>query len=358
MNCEFSRRRFLSGAIAAPWAASQTAGVSGQDSSKAGQTLDIHVHLFGTGDAGSGCRLSKATSERQLFKYLAANLRLRERAKTIDEGYVLALAEQVEKSGLDKAVILAQDAVYDHRGKPDWDKTYFYIPNDHLLQVVARYPGRMIPCVSINPQRADAILELERCATKGAKVLKIHPPTQGVDLSEKRYVPFFRRCAELKVVVMVHTGHEHSAPIISAALASPRKLALALEEGCTVVACHCGTGWPTDPLDMLPDFLAMVRKYKNLWGDTSVLGSVGRVRDMSRLLADGEAKDRLLHGSDFPFPATPLAFVGTLHVLKAARLQAIENLIEQDFALKDALGIGRASAARAYRLICEEESRA
>ena len=200
-------------------------------------------------------------------------------------------------------------------------------------------------------------VEQGRCVMKGARVLKIHPPTQGVDLLEKRYVPFFRRCAELNVVVMVHTGHEHSAPIISAALANPRKLALALEEGCTVVACHCGTGWATDPSDMLPDFLAMVRKYKNLWGDTSVLGSAGRVRDMSRLLADDEAKDRLLHGSDFPFPATPLAFAGTLGVRKAARLQAIDNLIERDFALKDALGIGRASAERAYRLICEEDSR-
>lgn len=267
----------------------------------------------------------------------------------------MALAEQVAKSGLDKVVVLAQDAVYRSDGRPDWDRTPFYVPNDYLFQVAGRYPGRMIPCVSVNPQRADAAEELERCAAKGAKVLKIHPPTQGVDLAEKRYVPFFRRCAELKFIVMVHTGHEHSAPIISAALANPRKLALALEEGCTVVACHCGTGWPADPSDMLPDFLAMIRKYRNLWGDTSVLGSAGRVRDMSRLLADGEAKDRLLHGSDFPFPATPLASLARIGTLKAAQLQAIDNLIRQDFALKEALGIGRASAERGYRLICGEE---
>ncbi len=195
-------------------------------SSKAERTLDIHVHLFGTGDSGSGCRLSKATSESLHFKFLAGKLRLREPAKTLDEGYVLALAEQVEKSGLDKAVILAQDAVYDHDGKADWGKTPFYIPNDYLFQVVACYPERMIPCVSINPQRADAIAELDRCATKGAKVLKIHPPIQGVDLSEKRYVPFFRRCADLKMVVMVHTGHEHSAPIINAAIGEPSEARL------------------------------------------------------------------------------------------------------------------------------------
>lgn len=91
-------------------------------------------------------------------------------------------------------------------------------------------------------RRTDAIAELDRCAAKGARVLKIHPPIQGVDLLEQRHARFFRRCAELKIVVTVHTGHEHSAPIVSAALADPRKAALALEEGCTVVACHCGSG--------------------------------------------------------------------------------------------------------------------
>jgi len=39
------------------------------------------------------------------------------------------------------------------------------------------------------------------------------------------------------------------------------------------------------------------------------------------LLAAGEAKNRLLHGSDFPFPAAPLAFIDTIGALKAARLQ-------------------------------------
>ncbi len=311
------------------------------------------MHLFGTGDAGSGCRLSKATTDGPLFKFMVEHLRLRKRAKTLDEGYALALAEQVEKSGLDKAVILAQDAVYDQRGKPDWDKTHFYIPNDYLLQVVARYPARMVPCVSINPNRADAIAELERCAAKGARVLKIHPPTQGVDLADKKHGAFFRRSAALKIIVMVHTGHEHSAPIYNIRLADPQKLELALDSGCTVVACHCGTGRSSDRPDMLPSFLAMVRKYKNLWGDTAVLGSLGRARDFQRLLADPKARERLLHGSDFPFPAVPLGFASIIGLKKATLLQSIPNWMKQDFDLKEALGIGRTSAERAYRFISD-----
>lgn len=352
MPIRLHRRRFLAGALAAPWLARQAATAHGAEAPKPEPTLDIHVHLFGIGDSQSGCRLSKKSVEGPAFKLLSERLKLRQRAKTLDEAYVLALAEQIENSGLTKAVVLAQDAVYDGQGRPDWEKTSFYIPNDYLFQIVARYPKWMIPCVSINPQRADAVAELERSAAKGAKVLKIHPPTQGVDPADKRYTRFYRRCAELKVIVMVHTGHEHSAPVVNAELASPKRLALALEQGCTVVACHCGTGWSYDRPDMLPDFLAMVRGHKNLWGDTAVLGSAGRVRDMQRLLAGQEAKSRLLHGSDFPFPATPLAFSGELGLKKASALQMIDNALEQDLALKEALGIGRASAERAYRLVC------
>jgi mannonate dehydratase len=351
MNREFSRRRFLVGATAACGITSAAAIATEQGSAQAGKMLDIHVHLFGTGDAGSGCRLSKVTTEGLLFKLLVAKLRLGERAKTTDEGYVLALAEQVETSGLDKAVILAQDAVYDQRGEPDWTKTPFYVPNDYLFQVVARYPQWMIPCVSINPDRKDALAELDRCADQGARVLKIHPPIQGVDLANKKHTNFFQRCAALKTVVMVHTGHEHSSPIIDVGLASPLKLELALDQGCTVVACHCGTGRPDDRPDMLPDFLAMTCKHKNLWGDTSVLGGMGRSRDFLRLLADKPVAERLLHGSDFPFPSIPMAFAGTIGNIEALRLHAIPNMIQQDFALKEALGIGRASGERAYRFI-------
>jgi hypothetical protein len=376
---QLPRRRFLAAATLAPWLVRQAAAVPKDrqeclSSSKAGKEglpsavgakppkpiakpkpiLDIHVHLMGVGDAGSGCRLSADIQERFSFKVLAYKFQLRRRARSLDEGYVLALAEQLQQSGLDKAVILAHDAVYDGHGRLDPKRTRFYVPNDYLLQVTARYPKLMVPCVSINPDRADATDELDRCVQMGARVLKIHPPIQGVDIAKPKHSKFFRRCAEKKVVVMVHTGHEHAGPVIDVELARPEKLRLALDQGCTVVACHCGTGQPSDRPDMLPGFLKLLRDYQkqgNLWGDTAILGSFRRSRDLGRLLADELARSRLLHGSDFPFPALPLEFAGKIGIVKAAAIQLDPNFIRQDFALKVALGIGRPSAERAYDLI-------
>jgi uncharacterized protein len=351
MTRRIHRRGVLVGALTAPWLAGHAQSDGPIESHSTAPRMDIHVHLFGIGDNGSGCRLSRAITESPTFQALKTLLQLPERAKTVDEGFVLALAEQLQQSGLQKGLIYAQDAVYDREGKPDWMRTPVYVPNDYLFRVVSRYPKCMVPCVSINPDRRDAVVELERCVARGARVLKIHPPIQGVDLAQKKHTRFFQRCAALKTVVMVHTGHEHSSPIIDIGLANPQKLELALNHGCTVVACHCGTGRPEDGPDMLPDFLAMVRKHANLWGDTAVLGGLGRSRDFLRLLADEPARDRLLHGSDFPFPAVPMAFAEKIGKLQAFRVQLMPNLIQQDFALKEALGIGRVSAERAYRFI-------
>jgi len=347
-----TRRSFLAGALASPWWASAIMKPAFSEEALQRPTLDIHVHLFGIGDANTGCRISEQITGDRTFKQLIDMLRLRVPGKTMDERYEEVLVQQLNTSGLTKAAILGQDAVYDRNGKVDWPRTSFFVPNDYIFTVVARHAGLMIPCPSINPNRADAIDELIRCHERGARLLKIHPPTQGVDVSDPRHTKFFRCCSERNMIVLVHTGHEHSAPVIDKNLAAPRRLELALEQGCTVVACHAGTGWIGDCPDQLPEFVALLQRYPKLWGDTAVLGTSGRVRDVERLLEDKElVRSRLLHGSDFPFPATPMAFAARIGAPAAKQIAAELNLLKKDFDLKEALGLGRSSAIRAYELV-------
>jgi uncharacterized protein len=127
-------------------------------------------------------------------------------------------------------------------------------------------------------------------------------------------------------------------------------LEFALDQGCTIVACHAGTGWTTDTPDQLPELLVLLRRFPRLWGDTAVLGTAGRVRDFGRLLDEPLVRDRLLHGSDFPFPAAPRAFAARIGDEAAQRISNETNWLKQDFDLKEALGVGRASARRAYQV--------
>jgi hypothetical protein len=312
--------------------------------------LDIHVHLFGVGEGATGCRMSRSITSGLRFQLFVAALRLRQAGTTLDARYERLLGEQVRESGLDGAAILGQDAVYNRHGQPDWDRTSFYVPNDYVFAVVSRHAETMIPCPSINPDRADALEELARCHARGARLFKIHPPTQGVNVADRKHLRFFRRCTELDMVVLIHTGHEHSAPVIDRHLAGPRRLEFALDQGCTIVACHAGTGWATDTPDQLPEFLALLRRYPKLWGDTAVLGTAGRVRDFGRLLEDPSVRARLLHGSDFPFPAAPMAFRARIGDEAAERIGRERNWLKKDLDLKEALGVGLASAKRAYQV--------
>jgi len=104
--------------------------------------------------------------------------------------------------------------------------------------------------------------------------------------------------------------------------------------------------------------LKLLKRYPNLWGDTAVLGSAGRVRDLRRRLDEGsEVQDRLLHGSDFPFPSVPAAFEAMIGKDASTRITNEKNWIEQDYARKVALGIGLESARRAYRLAMPDTDR-
>src|SRR5262245_61424899 len=75
-------------------------------------TLDIHVHLFGVGEGGTGCRMSKRVTDGLQFQFLVHALGLRKHGKPLDEEYERVLVEQVAGSGLTKVAILGQDAIY------------------------------------------------------------------------------------------------------------------------------------------------------------------------------------------------------------------------------------------------------
>lgn len=314
--------------------------------------IDAHAHLFG--DTGwpprhkLSCGLSPSQKADNSYTLLTRLLGL-PKSGHLDEAYLQVLVAQVREArkvipGF-RVVLLAQDCRYTLQGEPDWIHSTAYIPNEHLFRVVQRYPDWFIPCPSINPQRKDWEAELAYCVAQGARVIKIHPPTQAVDPSEPRFRAFYSKCRQNGVRIMVHTGTEHSAPIASQRLGDPRLLQLALSEGCTVVAAHSATRAFFDPPaeDSFRFLEEMMGGNPHLYGDTAVLGSLPRWRCLPDILNSRVVITRTLHGSDWPFPSNALVFWNRLHPLTLLDLLAEKNLFLRDFHLKQALGLPRES---------------
>ena len=300
--------------------------------------IDFHAHLFGIGDGGTGCYISPKQKQKASYPFFMRLLGLSENGR-FDEDYVQRIVGQLRRSSVSRAVLLAQDCRYDRAGKRDWPKTDVFVPNDYVLNVAKRFPDLFIPCISINPTRRDAITELERATEQGARVLKIHPPIQCVDPGASGFRPFYRKCAERGVIVMVHTGTEHSAEICDSDYSAPRRLVTALEEGCIVVAAHSGMNAFFDKEDFFPQLLPLVRRFPNFYCDTAVLGDKFRWRDLPRLIGSSEVLARTIYGSDTPFPSNPLVFWNRVGPSKLLTLLSETNLFERNYRLQQAVGL-------------------
>lgn len=305
--------------------------------------LDIHTHVFCWGENPTEGFLSEETRRRWLTRLIVRLTGLsREPGETRSEQIRNRLVRQLDESRLDRAVVLAQDAVYRDDGRPDLAKTHFFVSNDYVLELARRHE-KILPGCSINPLRADALEELERCVLAGGRLVKVHTAIQGVDPSLPRFDAFYRLAAQLDVTLMFHTGYEHSCRVISQAFTDPRRLVRPLEHGLRVIAAHCGTCAFFDREDYYPGFVEMMHAHRNLYGDTSILATWPRWRALARLAAEPESlRQRLLHGSDFPFPPARGPF---LH-RTGLRAGGSRNPLDVDLAIKQSFDLGSGYATQ------------
>lgn len=314
--------------------------------------IDCHVHVIGTGKNGSGCwyrpRGLTRVGEPILLRSMGlAASALRDDFEAI---YEAALLEQIRASGMDAAVVLAQEEPHRDDGTVIAHAGSFYVPNDYVLGLARRH-REFLPAVSIHPARRDALAELERCIEGGAVMLKCLPNCQNMDWNDRRYRPLLERMAEAGVILLAHTGSERTMPVLRPDLASPRMLTQALEVGVTCIAAHCGTGMMVLDPDYFEEFVVMTKRYPNLYGDNSALAGLSlrfRPGQMRRIREDEELAARILYGSDIPVPASGLvmAALGMIGWGDYAESRRHGRTQARDVMLKRALGFTEASETR------------
>jgi len=318
--------------------------------------IDLHVHVVGNGSKGSGCwyRPRGWTRLGQPFMLRGFGLAAGALTEDIETLYVEKLREFIRTSSLDAVVILAQDEPYDRDGRVLKDVGSFYVPNKYVLGLAQKYP-ELLPGVSIHPARVDAMEELERCLAGGAVLLKCLPNCQNIDWAESRYTRFLERMAEAGLPLLAHTGSEHTLPIVDRRLADPRVLIRPLEIGVTCVAAHCGTASAPFDRDYFGDFIGMLARYPQLYGDNSAFNVPTRRFSNRQLTAclEAAAAGRILHGSDAPVPVFGHSAYWRGQISRRAfRLSRRErNPLERDYQLKRAMGFPEVSFTAAAGLL-------
>ncbi len=286
------------------------------------QLWDVHCHLLGNGDSGSGCSLHPSLDQWwRPVEYIRKRAILHGAgidgdAPSIDIAYVerlLALAQAFPAGA--KWLLFAFERAHDRQGRVSPLGTTFHVPNGYAAQVAAAHPERFGWVTSIHPYRVDAVSELHRCIDRGALAVKWLPSSMGIDPADPRCRPFYDLLAQTRLPLIVHCGDEHAVPGMNQQqYGNPLRLRLALERGVRIIAAHCASMGDADDLDArskqrVSAFSLFARLMDEpewqtqLMGDVSAVLQANREPDVARtLLRRADWHPRLLHGSDHPLP--------------------------------------------------------
>jgi mannonate dehydratase len=306
--------------------------LEGLDPSK---LLDVHAHVAGSDLDGSGCELDpRMRSFLHPWRRLQYETYLRAGGvEHLDRG-AQEFADRLRAVARGRVGVLALDHRYAEDGSVDRDGTPVYVPNDFVLRLAREHPETFVAVVSVHPYRKDALLELERCAAAGARIVKWLPNSMGIDPSDPRCDPFYARMKSLGMTLLAHTGEENALAAGRDDLGNPQLLRRALDAGVRVVFAHCATLGESADLDdparrKVANFDLFLRILAEpLWrglayGDLSAVYFRNRdPRVVRTLLERTDLHDRLVQGTDWPLPA--------IRILTSTRRLEQEGLLTPD----------------------------
>ena len=330
---------------------------------------DVHAHLLGTGDSGSGCTVHPSMSQwwrpievlrRQAILNAAC---VGGDAASVDRAYVARLAALVADFPADaRWLLFAFENAHADDGSMNPGSTTLHVPDRYAMDVSAALPERFGWVASIHPYASDALERLQRARAAGALAVKWLPSAMNIDPRDPRCRPFYDQLARTRMPLIVHCGEEQAVPGAGRAeFGNPLLMRVPLAAGVRVIVAHCAslghaadTDKPSAP--RVPAFELFARLMDERAHEALLLGDISaalqinrRVETARRLIERDDWHARLLHGSDYPLPGIPiltrpqrLADAGLLDAKAVDVLVTIRehNPLLFDFVLKRSLRAG------------------
>ncbi len=292
---------------------------------------DVHVHLVGTGDSGSGATVDPRTEswlhpiERIRRKVMMGAACVADApAGEVDARYVerLRLLADAMPVGF-RILLFAFDNAVGDDGRELPGESTFHTPNAYAAAVAKLHAQRFEWVASIHPYRPDALERLDQAKRDGARAIKWLPSAMNIDPASARCDAFYSSLVKLDLPLVIHCGAEHAAP---GAKQEPYNNVLRvrrpLEADVRVIVAHAATLGSARDLDAPGETKPRVASFdlfarlfddpnyrSKLFADVSAVFQRNRKLDViRRLLRRQDWHARLLHGSDYPLPGIGLAY--------------------------------------------------
>ena len=327
------------------------------------QYIDMHAHLLGNGDSGSGCHVNESLYS--LWRPIEVLRRkailgagcVVEAAGDIDRQYVATLTRLIADfpTGA-KLGLFAFDNAYDDRGKIDLAQSTFHVPDAYAKSTSTANNERFEWVASVHPYREDAIAAITDAQARGAIALKWLPSAMNIDWNDTRLKPLYAHLAKTRMPLIAHFGEEKAVPGAHRdEFLNPLHARVPLSHGVRLIVAHCASlGEATDlestskrgvPCFDLFARLMADRSYEGLlFADISAVFQDNRPASVwHRVLSEASWHSRLLQGSDYPLPGVwplynlhGLVTAGLIDAGTVPTLQAIRkrNVLLFEFVLK------------------------
>lgn len=156
------------------------------------------------------------------------------------------------------------------------------------------YKDNLICFGTIHPDNESFVEELDRIKELGLKGVKLHPDYQGFFLFEDRLLPFWKRCAELKLPVVIHMGFDPISPLTHRAVPQDLVYIHSKVPDVNIIAAHMGGmyAWEAVYHYLCGD--------RHIWLDTAFTKGNIDPETMKRII-EKHGTDRILFASDLPW---------------------------------------------------------
>lgn len=235
--------------------------------------IDFHTHAFpdGLAEKAITCLLADVVKADMGFD-----------ENFYSDGTVKGLSENMSACGVDMSVLL-----------PVATKPTQVEGTNRWAEEAAKETGNIIPFGAVYPDES-VFAVLERLAEQGRKGIKLHGDFQNFYADEERMIPIYRRCGELGLIVVMHSGIDCSSPYDIHTNAQMMARVLDKVSGVKFVVAHMGGVRCED------EAARLLAGAENVWFDTAY--TAGRIspEHMTELVRTYGA-DKVLFASDSPW---------------------------------------------------------